>query len=129
MYPGATTFVRTPRGPNSSAMLFENPMSPYLVVQYTLCMALGLMPLIELTLTKLAPGARCGIAALVTLNTPFRFTETSLSQYSSDVSSSGIDVGFMPAQLKTWFSGPSFSTTAKMKALTSLEDDTSTSSW
>jgi hypothetical protein len=80
-------------------------------------------------LTNEAPDVRCGITARVTLNTPFRFTLTSRSQYSSVVSSSGMEVGLIPAQLKTWWMAPSFSMTVSTNLFTSCTEDTSTSSW
>lgn len=85
------------------------------------------MPDMEETFTKEAPDFRCGITPRVTLNTPFRFTLTSLSQYSSVVSSSGMDVGFTPAQLKTWSILPNFWSVSSMKFWTSLTEETSTS--
>lgn len=65
------------------------------------------MPLTEETLTIAEPRVKWGRQARVTRNTPLRFVLTSLSQYSSEVSSSGMEVGFTPAQLKTWSILPS----------------------
>lgn len=87
------------------------------------------MPEMEETFTKEAPYFRCGITARVTLNTPFKFTFMRRSQYSSVVSSRGIEVGFMPAQLKTWWMAPSFSITVSTNFFTSWTEETSTSSW
>ena len=80
------------------------------------------------TLTKEDPDLRYGIAARVTLKTPRRLTLTNLSQYSSVVSSSGMDVGFTPAQLKTWWMAPNLECVSLMNFVTSWLEETSTSS-
>ena len=123
--------TRIPLGPNSNAIHFENPINPNFVVEYTACCADPLIPDILLTFTKLPPSSPfpiCGIHALVTLNTPFRFVFTSLSQYASLVSSSGIDVGFTPAQLKTWSRRPNLESVSVTNLVTSWTEETSTSS-
>ena len=77
-------------------------MTPNFEAQYTAYPAPAWRPSTDETLTKDAPDCRCGIQALVMLKRPFRLVFSSLSQYSSVISSVGREVGLMPAQLKTW---------------------------
>ena len=76
------------------------------------------MPLMLLTFTIAEPRERWGTQARVIRKTPLRFVLTSLSQYASGVSSSGIEVGFTPAQLKTWSILPSSLIVLETKAST-----------
>jgi len=79
IYPGATIFVLIPFGPSSSAMHFENPITPYLLAQYTAKPAVGLSPATDETFTNEAPDSRCGMQARVMLNMPFRLVVKRLS--------------------------------------------------
>ena len=56
----------------------------------------------EATFTKDAPDVRCGMQARVILKRPLRFVVKILSQYSSVIVAVDKEVGFTPAQLKTW---------------------------
>ena len=95
-------FVLIPFGPNSKAMHFENPITPYLLAQYTANPAVGLSPAMEATFTNDAPEVKCGMHARVMLKRPFKFVVMSLSQYLSVIETVDKEVGFMPAQLKMW---------------------------
>lgn len=57
--------------------------------------------------------------------TYLRLTFMILSQYSSVIVSVGMEVGFMPAQLKTWSMRPYFFITSATKAFTLVVEETS----
>ena len=83
------------------------------------------MPQIEETLVNVE--SECvvdmwGMDALVMLKTPVRFVPIIFEKYSSDISAVGSTVGFIPAQLKTWFIWLNFSTIWVMKSLQAEEE-------